>query len=83
MRILINTCGIVLVLLLLVSFAMKNAQPVELNYYLNISYSIPAWGLVLFPFFTGVIVGNLLDVLQKLKLKSEIRKLKKAIQSRN
>ena len=73
----------ILIILFLVSFAMKNAQPVELSYYREISYCFPAWGLVLFPFFAGVVAGNLLDAIQKLKLKSEIRKLKKILQGRS
>ena len=76
MRTFINTCGVVIILIIFLTFAMKNTLPVEINYYYNLSCSFPAWGIILVPFFLGVIAGNLLDVIQRFKLKNEIRKLK-------
>ena len=77
MRTFINTAGIVLIILILLTFAMKNTQLVELSYYTDIKYAFPAWTLVIIPFFLGVVMGNLLDVIQRFRLKNEIRKLKK------
>jgi len=82
MRTFINTCGIVVIVMFLVSFAMKNAQPVEVSYYFDVKYTFPAWGLVLGTFFMGVVFGNLLDVFQRLKLKNELRKIKREMQVR-
>lgn len=82
MRTLLNTCGAVLIIVFLISFAMKNAQPVELNYYADVKYLFPVWGIVIIPFFVGVLFGNLLDVFQRFRLKREIKKLRKGMQAR-
>lgn len=79
MRTFINTVGVVLIILLLLTFSMKNTHPVDLFYYTGIKLSFPAWGLVILPFFIGVLIGNSLDVIQRLRLKGEVRKLKKEI----
>ena len=77
MRTFINTVGIILFLVVLLTFATKNTQPVELSYYNDIRCAFPAWTLVVIPFFIGVVMGNLLDVIQRFRLKNEVRKLKK------
>ena len=77
MRTFINTVGIVLTILILLTFSMQNTHSVDLSYYAGIQYAFPAWGLVIIPFFIGVVIGNLLDVIQRFRLKGEIRKLKK------
>ena len=83
MRTFINTVGIVLIILVLLTFAMKNTQLVELSYYTNIRFAFPAWTLVIIPFFIGVVMGNMLDVIQRFRLKNEIKKLKKDINAPN
>ena len=83
MRTFINTTGIILIILILLTFAMKNTQLVELSYYANISFAFPAWTLVIMPFFIGVVMGNMLDVIQRFRLKNEIKKLKKDINDPN
>jgi uncharacterized integral membrane protein len=77
MRTFINTCGIIFILAILLTFAMKNNQTIEINYYYNLKLPIPIWVAVLFPFFLGVISGNLLDIIQRFRLKKEIRNLKR------
>jgi len=79
MRTFINTVGVVLIILLLLTFSMKNTHQVDLFYYTGIKYSFPAWGLVILPFFIGVVIGNSLDVIQRFRLKGEVRKLKKEV----
>ena len=83
MRTFINTTGIILIILILLTFAMKNTQLVELSYYKDIRYAFPAWTLLIIPFFIGVIMGNLLDVIQRFRLKNEIKKLKKGVNGPN
>jgi uncharacterized integral membrane protein len=83
MRTFINTAGIILIILILLTFAMKNTQLVELSYYIDLKYSFPAWTLVIIPFFIGVVMGNLLDVIQRFRLKNEIKKLKKGVNGPN
>ena len=83
MRTFINTAGIILVILLLLTFAMKNTQMVELSYYKDIRCAFPAWALLIVPFFIGVLMGNMLDVIQRFRLKNEIKKLKKGVHDPN
>ena len=77
MRTFINTCGIVVIIVALISFAVRNAHPVEIRYYKEVAFFFPVWGIILFPFFAGVVVGNLLDVVQRFKMRNEIRKIKR------
>lgn len=62
---------------------MNNSQPVALCYSPGLLQDFPVWGLVLVPFLTGVVIGNLLDVLQRFRLKREIRKLRQMMQGKN
>ncbi|MCP4714528.1 MAG: LapA family protein [Deltaproteobacteria bacterium] len=77
MRTFINTCGIVAVIIGLLTFSMQNTHDVTVTYYNGIALVFPAWGIILMPFFFGVIAGSLLDVIQRVRLKTEIKKLKK------
>jgi uncharacterized integral membrane protein len=83
MKTFINTCGIIFVIAILLTFALKNNLPVEIQYYYNIKFSCPVWAIILIPFFLGIIGGNLLDVIQRFKLKGDIRKLKKEFKTMN
>jgi len=83
MRTLLNTCGVVIILLSLVWFAMNNSQPVALCYYPDMRYEFPVWGLVLVPFLAGIVIGNVLDVLQRFRLKREIKKLRQVMHGKN
>jgi len=83
MRTFINTVGIILIILILLTFAMKNTQLVELSYYKDIRCAFPAWALMIIPFFIGVVMGNLLDVIQRFRLKNKIKKLKKDVNGPN
>ena len=83
MRTFINTVGIILAIFVFLTFAMKNTQMVELSYYTDIKYAFPAWTLVIIPFFIGVVMGNLLHVIQRFRLKNEIRKLRRSVNDPN
>jgi len=79
MKIFFNTCCIVAVLFALISFAMLNNQAVSLTYYSDMAYTFPLWGIVIAPFFIGVIAGNLLDVVQRFRLSREIKKIRREL----
>ena len=81
MRTFINTFGIVCIIIIFLTFAMRNTHLVELNYYYIGKNTFPAWGVVLIPFFLGVIAGNLLDVIQRFRLRNEIMKIKREFKS--
>jgi len=77
MRTFINTVGIVCVMIIVLTFAMQNTTSVEIKYYNTFTQTFPVWFLIFIPFFLGVVAGNLLDVIQRFKLKNEINKLKR------
>lgn len=83
MRILLNTCGIVFILLSLIYFAMQNSQAVTLTYYSGMTDTFPLWGVVIIPFFTGILAGNFLDVLKRYRLSREIKNLRKELTARS
>lgn len=79
MRVFFNTCGIVFVLLALVYFAMNNSQYVTITLYNGQTETFQLWAVIMIPFFAGVIAGNLLDVLKRFRLASEIRTLRRQL----
>jgi uncharacterized integral membrane protein len=81
MRIFLNTCGIVLILLSLVYFATQNNQVITITYHTGFSDTYPLWAVVIFPFFIGIITGNLLDVVKRFRLSREIRKLRRTLRA--
>lgn len=70
---------LVLVLILAVSFAKNNTQPVTISYYFG--WETPAFDmylLIFIPFFVGVVVGTLVGFGGRLNLKNTLRKLHKS-----
>jgi uncharacterized integral membrane protein len=82
MKIFLNTLFIVAVLISLVYFAMQNNQAVTLTYYNGVSDTFPLWGIVIIPFFVGVVAGNLLDVIQRFRLSHAVKKLRRELQQK-
>jgi len=81
MRTFVNTIGLVFILCALVYFCMQNTACTQLNLYSELKFNLPLWGLVLGPFFVGILMGSLLDVLKILQLKKELRRLKQELKS--
>lgn len=72
----------ILIVVLLVWFAAKNADPVTVRGYLDASVSAPL-ALILLAFFGGgLLLGLLASLMQVVKLKREVRKLNRALQQK-
>jgi uncharacterized integral membrane protein len=70
---------LVLVFILAVSFASENTQPLTLRYYFNWETpSFPMYLLMFIPFFIGIVVGSLVGLGSRLRLKTTIRNLHKS-----
>lgn len=70
---------LVLVLILAVSFAKNNTQPVTIAYYFG--WETPPFDmylLIFIPFFVGIVVGTLVGFGARLNLKNTLRKLHKS-----
>ena len=71
-----------IVILLFVWFAAKNADPVELHGYLDSSLKAPL-ALILLAFFGGgMLLGLLASLTTIFRLKREVRKLNRALQQK-
>lgn len=71
---------LLLVAILGISFALLNAKPVTLNYYLGIR-EIPLSILLVATFIFGIVLGMLLLLPKIMKLNFEIHRLKKMLKS--
>ena len=72
----------VIVILLFVWFAAKNAEPVVLYGYLDSSLKAPL-ALILLAFFGGgLLLGLLASMMSIIRLKREVRKLNRALQQK-
>ncbi len=81
MRNFLNAVFLIITIMFLITFSMKNDQEVSLSYYFVESLpAVPLSILLLLCFFSGVIVGALMDVTQRWGLRREIKRLKKSHQ---
>jgi lipopolysaccharide assembly protein A len=72
----------IVVVVLLIWFAAKNADPVTVRGYLDASVSAPLALILLAAFGGGLIVGLLASLMTIVNQKREIRKLNRALQQR-
>ena len=77
MRTFINTCGIVCFVGVLLYFSMHNTAVVTVRFSPTAAASYPLWAIIVVPFFCGVLAGNLLDVLQRFRLRKRLRQLQR------
>jgi uncharacterized integral membrane protein len=67
---------LIIVLLFLITFGVKNNQPVLLSYYFNITTgTIPLYSLVYLSIIIGIIIGMLVGVSSRIALKRRLRQV--------
>jgi uncharacterized integral membrane protein len=67
------------VFILAVSFAAENTQSVNLRYYFSLETpSFPMYLLMFIPLFIGIVVGSLVGLGSRLRLRNNVKKLKKS-----
>ncbi len=70
---------IVFVFIVAVSFASENTQSVTLRYYFNLETpSFPMYLLMFIPLFIGIVVGSLVGLGSRLRLKNTVNQLTKS-----
>ncbi|UCD70960.1 MAG: LapA family protein [Syntrophobacterales bacterium] len=70
---------LVLVIILAVSFAKNNTQPITISYYFGLETPpFDMYLLIFIPFFVGIVVGTLVGFGSRLNLKNTVRKLHKS-----
>ena len=73
--------GIFFLILLaaVIGFAIKNDQPVSLNYFGQESLPLPIFLWAFFSFFLGLVIAGCIAFISKIGLRSRIRQQQKAI----
>ena len=72
-----NTLFFALIILFFVMFSLSNSQTIQLNFFGTLLRPIPISLLISIPFLTGVVLGSFLDLVERLSLRREVKRLKK------
>ena len=67
---------LIIVLLFLVTFGVKNSQPIRLYYYLSIETgAFPLYGLVYISIVIGIIIGMIVGIYSRFDLRRRVKRL--------
>ena len=67
---------LIIILLFLITFGVKNNQPTLLSYYFNISAgAIPLYSIVYLSIVIGIVIGMIVGVSSRLALRKKVRHL--------
>lgn len=76
----IKAIVLVVILLFLTTFGIKNNQQLQLNYYFNIeTFQIPLYGIVYISIIMGIIIGMLVGISVRFTLRGKVRTLQKEV----
>ena len=76
MRNFLNTIFFVAIILFFLTFSLSNSQTIQLNFFGILLRPIPISLLILIPFLVGIVLGSILDIVERFSLKREIKRLK-------
>jgi len=69
---------LIIILLFLITFGVKNNQPIRLYYYLNIeTFEISLYGLVYLSIIIGIIIGMIIGISTRLSLRRKVKQLQR------
>jgi uncharacterized integral membrane protein len=69
---------LIIVLLFLVTFGVKNSHPTQLRYYFGlVSVDIPLYGVVYLSIVLGIIIGMLVGIYDQIALRGRVRRLQR------
>ena len=69
---------LIIVLLVLITFGVKNNQAIPLSYYFSISTSpLPLYGIVYSCIIIGIIIGMIVGVSQRITLRRKVKQLER------
>jgi len=69
---------LIIILLLFITFGVKNSQPVRLSYYFNIlNTDLPLYGVVYVSMVIGILIGLAVGLRNRFMLKRELKDLDK------
>ncbi|HUT71291.1 MAG TPA: lipopolysaccharide assembly protein LapA domain-containing protein [Desulfatiglandales bacterium] len=74
----IKSIILIIVLLFLVTFGVKNSHPTQLRYYFDlVSVDIPLYGVVYLAIVVGIIIGMIVGIYDRIALRGRIRRLQR------
>ncbi|MEA2014428.1 MAG: LapA family protein [Thermodesulfobacteriota bacterium] len=76
---LLYTIAITLIMLFIITFSLANTSPVQLKYYGFIDVSMATYLLIFIAFGVGIIFAGFVGIAERLRLSSQVKKLKKKI----
>lgn len=69
---------LVIILLFLITFGVKNSHPIQLSYYFNIpTIDIPLYALVYLSVVIGIFIGMIIGISRRLSLRRTVKTLKR------
>jgi uncharacterized integral membrane protein len=69
---------LIIVLLFLITFGVKNSQPIQLYYHLNFETGhFPLYALVYISIVIGIVIGMLVGIYARIDLRRRIRRLQR------
>ena len=69
---------LIIVLLFLVTFGVKNSHPTQLRYYFDlVSVDIPLYGVVYLAIVMGIIIGMFVGIYDQIALRGRVRRLQR------
>ncbi|MEZ0233122.1 MAG: lipopolysaccharide assembly LapA domain-containing protein [Methylophilaceae bacterium] len=71
----------VLLFILLLGFAFKNAEPVEVRYYLGFIWQAPLWLMLFISFLIGTLVGLMAFIGALIKQRQQLLAIKRELKS--
>jgi uncharacterized integral membrane protein len=79
----LNTVFFVTAILFFVIFALSNTQTIQLSFLHYQLRPVPVSLLILISFLAGLVVGSLLNLLDRMSLKRQVKRLKKDLQQKD
>ena len=74
----IKTIIMIIILLFLVTFGVKNSQPIQIYYYINFQTgAFPLYGLVYLCIVIGIVVGMIVGIYDRIDLRSRVKRLQR------
>lgn len=79
----LNTIFFVTAILFFVIFALSNTQTIQLSFLQYQLQPIPISLLILVSFLAGLVLGSLLNLLDRMSLKRQVKRLKKELNQKD
>lgn len=74
----IKSIILIIALLFLVTFGVKNSHPTQLRYYFDlVSVDIPLYGVAYLSIVVGIIIGMIVGIYDRIALRGRVRRLQR------